>query len=172
MEAGLPFVVKTKEVEENYPSNLPAVTVPVFLAQKKARAALDFLENPNDIILAADSEVILGDRIFGKPQDVESAREMLRTLSGKTHQVVSGVCLLTHEKEITFGDLTTVQFAPLSEAEINYYIENYHPYDKAGGYAIQEWIGLCKIKKIEGTYTNVMGLPVQRVWESLESMLS
>jgi septum formation protein len=158
-------------VAENYPPDIPAEEVPVFLAKKKARAALDFLDNPFDVILAADSEVILGNRIFGKPQDAKAAREMLLALSGKTHRVVSGVCLLTREKEISFGDLTTVQFASLTEAEINYYIENFKPFDKAGAYAIQEWIGLCKIKKIEGTYANVMGLPVQRVWEALEEIL-
>jgi septum formation protein len=170
-EAGLPFIIKANDVEENYPADLPAEEVPVFLAKKKARAALGFLDKPNDIILAADSEVILGNRIFGKPQNAGAAREMLSALSGKTHRVVSGVCLLTKEKEIAFGDLTTVQFATLSEEEINYYIENFQPFDKAGAYAIQEWIGLCKIKKIEGTYANVMGLPVQGVWDALEEIL-
>lgn len=170
-EAGLSFTIKTMDVKEDYPLDLPAKEVPVFLAQKKAKAASIFLENSNDVILAADSEVILGDRIFGKPKDKAAAVEMLSSLSGKVHQVVTGVCLKTINKEIAFGELTTVHFNALTEAEIAYYVDKYQPFDKAGSYAIQEWVGLCKIKKIEGTYSNVMGLPVNRVWDALSEIL-
>lgn len=171
-EAGLPFEVKTLEVEESYPDSMPVEEVPVYLAKKKARASKVFLESDNDIILAADSVVILNGSIFGKPENEKEAHAMLAELSGQEHQVITGVCLLTNKEEIAFGDLTKVKFAPLSKEDIHYYVSNYLPFDKAGAYAIQEWIGLCKIEKIEGTYANVMGLPVERVWKALQNLLS
>jgi septum formation protein len=170
-QAGLPFVVKSNEVEETYPATMPVAEVPVFLAQKKARAAVAFLESPRDVILTADSVVILDGEIFEKPVDEADAQRILGRLSGRTHEVITGVCLLTTSREVTFGDLTRVTFGDLSPEEISHYIRTYQPYDKAGAYAIQEWIGLCKIEKIEGTYANVMGLPVQRVWKALEDIL-
>ena len=170
-EAGLPFEVKTLEVEENYPEDLAAEEVAVYLAQKKARASQVFLESDNDIILAADSVVILNGVIYGKPEDEAEAKAMLAKLSGEEHQVITGVCLLTKAREIAFGDLTKVKFATLSEADIHYYVSKFQPFDKAGSYAIQEWIGLCKIEKIEGTYANVMGLPVERVWKALQELM-
>ena len=171
-QAGLPFVIRANEVEETYPDTLPVEEVPVYLARKKARAARAYLETDRDVVLAADSVVILDGEIFGKPEDAAAARAMLGRLSGREHRVITGVCLLTREQDVAFGDLTTVKFAPLTEAEIAYYVERYRPFDKAGSYAIQEWIGLCKIEKIEGTYANVMGLPVERVWKTLTTLLA
>ena len=171
-QAGLNFEVKTKEVEENYPHDLAVEEVPVFLALKKAKASVSFLENTNDVVLTADSVVILDGEIFEKPKDKNDARQMLRRLSGREHKVITGVCLLTQSKTINFGELAVVKFTEISDEEINYYIEKYQPYDKAGSYAIQEWIGLCKIEHIKGTYANVMGLPVHRVWKSLEEIFS
>jgi septum formation protein len=170
-EAGLPFVVRTREVEESYPDTLPVEEVAVFLARKKANHCRGFLETPRDILLAADSVVIVGDEILGKPVDRADAARMLRLLSGRRHVVITGVCLLTNSQEVAFGDATYVTFAPLSEADIDYYIDTCKPYDKAGSYAIQEWIGLCKVQQIEGTYANVVGLPVQRVWAALGELL-
>jgi septum formation protein len=171
-QAGLPFVVCPQDVEETYPETLPVEEVPVYLARKKARASFAFLENENDIILAADSVVILGGKIYGKPKDATDAKTMLAALSGQEHQVITGVCLLNRTQEIAFGDLTKVTFAPLTAEEIDYYVSHYQPFDKAGSYAIQEWIGLCKIEKIAGTYANVMGLPVERIWKTLTTMLT
>lgn len=171
-QAGLPFRIEALDVEESYPADMPVAEVPVFLAQKKANAARSLLKEDHEVILAADSVVILDNKIYGKPTDVEDAKRILSELSGREHQVITGVCLLGKEREIAFGDLTKVKFAELSTEEIEYYIEHYQPFDKAGSYAIQEWIGLCKIEKIEGTYANVMGLPVERVWKALEDMLA
>jgi len=169
-QAGLPFVVKTKEVSEEHPEGVEVEDIAVFLAHKKASASTDFLEQPTDVILAADSVVILDGEIFEKPKDKTQARQMLGRLSGREHKVVTGVCLMTKDKTIQFGEHSIVKFAELSPAEIDYYIDNYQPFDKAGSYGIQEWIGLCKIEYIQGTYANIMGLPVHRVWKSLEEM--
>lgn len=167
-EAGFSFVIRPKDVEESYPDTLPPEEVATFLAQKKARAMLEFLETEGDILLTADSIVLLGDEIFGKPTDREDAARILRRLSGKRHRVITGVCLRSQEKELLFAGESVVYFEPLSEEEITYYIDHFQPYDKAGAYAIQEWIGLCKISKIEGTYANIMGLPVDLVYERLK----
>ena len=165
-QAGIPFEIRTKEVEEDYPDELPVDEVAPFLAKKKATACKDFIKS-NEIILTADSVVILDNIIFGKPRDYADAFEILQRLSGNMHRVITGVCLLDRHKERTFASTSQVYFKELSAEEIDYYIKNYQPYDKAGAYAIQEWIGLCKIYKIEGTYANIMGLPVDRVYEEL-----
>ena len=170
-QAGLPFRVQTQNVPEDYPADMPVEEVPVFLAKKKAHGSRSFLTKSEEIILAADSVVILDGKIYEKPVDEADARRILRELSGREHLVITGVCLLTQDQEVAFGDTTKVKFAELSDREIDYYISHYQPFDKAGSYAIQEWIGLCKIEKIEGTYANVMGLPVERVWKALEEML-
>ena len=169
-EAGLPFVVRTKEVLEDYPADMPVEEVAVFLSHKKALASKIFLEKENDVVLAADSVVLLDGEIFEKPKDAEDAAEMLGRLSGREHKVITGVCLITKDKVINFGEVSKVKFAHLSPEEIQFYIHKYQPYDKAGSYAIQEWIGLCKIEYIHGTYANVMGLPVHRVWKALEEI--
>ena len=171
-QAGLNFVVKLQDVEEVFPDDMPVEEVAIYLADLKATAARHFLEQPTDVILAADSVVILDGEIFGKPKDAADAKAMLQRLSGQEHRVITGVCLLTADRKISFGDTAHVKFGELSEEEINYYIEAYQPFDKAGSYAIQEWIGLCKIERIEGTYANIMGLPVQRVYAALEELLA
>ena len=119
------------------------------------------------VILAADSVVILGNSLFNKPTDREEAVAMLRQLSGQTHTVVTGVCLCTKEKSVVFAGVSEVTFAALTMPEIDYYLDTFQPYDKAGSYGIQEWIGLCKISRIEGTYSNVMGLPMDLVYQHL-----
>lgn len=165
-EAGFQFEIKTKEISEDYPAALKAEKVPAYLAEKKAELSKDFLES-GKILLAADSVVILDDIIFEKPKDHEDAVRILSALSGNEHQVITGVCLLSQKNKKVFSGISKVQFEVLSEDEIEFYINNYQPYDKAGAYAIQEWIGLCKISKIEGTYSNIMGLPMEQVYREL-----
>lgn len=165
-ELGFKFEVVTQNVEENFPDSLPKAEVPAFLAQKKAVAVRPHLE-AGKIILASDTIVLMNDTIYHKPKNYEDATRILRELSGNVHQVITGVCLLSLEKEVVFSDIANVHFSPLSEEEIDYYISNYQPYDKAGAYAIQEWMGLAKIQKIEGSYNTIVGLPTQKVYEAL-----
>lgn len=165
-EAGFNFVIKTTEVEETYPPDTPVDEVAGYLARKKAYASREFIQQ-DEIILAADSVVILDGVIYGKPIDAADARQMLQKLSGQLHRVITGVCLLSKDREKVFSAESRVQFEPMSEAEIDFYVEKYRPFDKAGSYAIQEWIGLCKISRIEGTFTNIMGLPVDQVYREL-----
>jgi septum formation protein len=165
-QAGIPFRLETLEVPEDYPEEMPVEDVAAFLAQKKARAAAGFIED-REIILAADSVVILGDTIYGKPKDYQDAVRILKNLSGNIHWVITGVCLLAKEQERTFSGVSKVHFAPLNDEEIDFYLKHYQPYDKAGAYAIQEWIGLSKILRIEGTYSNIMGLPMEMVYREL-----
>ena len=169
-EAGFDFVVRAKDVEESYPADLPVLEIAPFLAQKKARASSELLDNQS-IILAADSIVILDEVVYGKPQDREDGIRMLRALSGKKHQVVTGVCLLSPNKEVVFSEIANVYMENLTDEEILHYLDTYKPYDKAGAYAIQEWIGHCKISRIEGTYSNIMGLPVQLVYQYLQNFI-
>ena len=166
-EAGFQFEIKTLEVAEDYPADMKADKVPQFLAEKKAESSKGFLEK-DKIILAADSVVILGETIFEKPKDYDDAVRILSALSGHQHRVITGVCLLSQNKKLVFSGVSKVQFEALSATEIDFYINKYKPYDKAGAYAIQEWIGLCKISKIEGTYSNIMGLPVELVYRALK----
>ncbi len=166
-QAGFNIEIKTKEVEENYPAGLPVAEVAPYLAEKKAMACMDFLTTENDLLLAADSVVILNDKIYGKPADYKDAFQILRELSGNVHEVITGVCLLSKKRKKIFSGLSRVHFQPITDAEISYYLKTCQPYDKAGAYAIQEWIGLCKISKIEGTYSNIMGLPMEEVYREL-----
>lgn len=165
-EAGFQFEVKTKDVEETYPAELPIDEVAGFLAHKKATAAKEFIQN-DEIIIAADSVVILDGVIYGKPRDYDDAFQMLRKLSGQLHRVITGVCLLSSTNVKVFSAESKVQIEAMSDTEIDFYVQKYQPYDKAGSYAIQEWIGLCKISRIEGTFTNIMGLPVDLVYREL-----
>lgn len=165
-QAGIPFQLETMDVPEDFPEEMPVGDVAAFLAQKKARAAAAFIKD-QEIVLAADSIVVLGETIFGKPRDYEDAVRILKNLSGNIHRVITGVCLLSKERERTFSGISKVHFATLSREEIDFYLENYQPYDKAGAYAIQEWIGLAKIQRIEGTYSNIMGLPMEMVYREL-----
>lgn len=166
-QAGFDFEIKTKSVVETYPDSLPVREVPAFLSKKKANACIEFLE-AEKILLAADSVVILNDKIYGKPKDAADAFQIIKSLSGNIHEVITGVTLLSKEKSVTFSDVAFVHFSTLTDEEIWYYINNFEPFDKAGSYGIQEWIGLTKITKIEGSYYNIMGLPIHRVYEELE----
>ncbi|HEX5625389.1 MAG TPA: Maf family nucleotide pyrophosphatase [Saprospiraceae bacterium] len=167
-EAGFWFDSVFVDFDENYPDHLAPFQVAQYLAEEKARSAMPFVQG-NDILLTADSIVVLGDRIFGKPADEKEAYLMLATLSGKKHVVYTGVCLRDDSKMISFTGTSEVFFRELNHAEIVWYINQYKPYDKAGSYAVQEWIGLCKISHITGTYANIMGLPTDLVYEGLKS---
>lgn len=168
-DAGIPFQVKTVDTDESYPRDLPVEAVAQHIAQNKARAAATFIERGDEIILAADSVVVLDGEIFGKPSGVEDAKRILRRLSGRVHEVFTGVCLLSKQKEKLFTDCSRVHFHPITEEEIAFYIEQFRPFDKAGSYGIQDWIGLCKVRAIEGSYANIMGLPIDRVYHELKA---
>lgn len=169
-EAGFTFEIKTTEVEENYPAELSPRLVPEFLARKKAHASTHFLKE-DEILLAADSIVILQNTIYEKPKDRADAVRILQRLSGNMHEVITGVCLKSLQQERCFSGHSNVYFEELSDEEIDYYIDTYQPFDKAGSYGIQEWLGLCKIRKIEGTYANIMGLPVDLVYKELKHFI-
>ena len=161
------FVVRLKEVDEIYPKDLPAMEVPEFLAKLKASAFKDELKI-NEIILTSDTIVTLDNKIYGKPKDRLDAIRTLQELSGKVHEVITGVSLMSINKVITFKEITKVHFKDLSLEEIEYYIDTFQPYDKAGAYAIQEWIGMIGITRIEGDYFNVVGLPLFKLNEALK----
>jgi septum formation protein len=169
-QAGFQFVIKPQDVPEDYPSDLPVEDVAPYLAQKKVRASMHALEGKG-ILLGADSVVILDGDIYEKPTDRADAQRILRQLSGRKHTVITGVCLANDRQERVFSGKSCVHFDKLSNEEIDYYVDSCGPYDKAGAYAIQEWIGLCKINKIEGTYANIMGLPVDLVYQELRHFL-
>jgi septum formation protein len=164
--AGFNFEVKTLDVEESFSADMPLEVVAGYLARKKALAAQS-LGLEEFLILSADSVVILEDRIYGKPENEADAKNTLRQLSGKKHRVITGVCLLKGSQERLFSGISDVYFSDLTEEEIDYYVRNYQPYDKAGSYGIQDWIGWCKIQKIEGSYSNIMGLPMELVYREL-----
>lgn len=166
-DLGLEFEIRTKEVEEIYPPELKREEVPIFLSELKAAAFKDELKD-NDVVITSDTIVCLEDRILGKPANREEAFNMLSDLSGKKHEVITAVCLLSNTKIKTFHVITEVYFKVLSNYEIDYYINKYQPYDKAGGYGIQEWIGYIGIEKIVGSYFNVVGLPVKELYEELD----
>ncbi len=165
-EAGFDFTVHSIDIDESFPDTLPVQEVAPWLAQRKAQAASHLIED-REIILSADSVVILNGKIYNKPAGYEEAFAMIRALSGNRHTVVTGICLLSKEREKVLSGISEVWFAELSDAEIDHYIREYRPFDKAGAYGVQEWIGLCKIVRIEGTYANVMGLPVDLVYHAL-----
>ena len=161
------FEAVVKEgIDETYPENLPSDEVPLYLSQLKAAAYRDTM-TANELVLTADTVVVVDDMILGKPSNEAEAYRMLRLLSGRTHHVVTGVSLTTLEKQRSFNVTTEVTFRTLSDAEINYYVERYKPFDKAGAYGIQEWIGYIGVTSLKGSYFNVMGLPVQRIYEEL-----
>ena len=154
------------DIEAGYPEGLSMEDIPRYIAAEKAAAYKDIIAD-NDLIITADTVVVLGDEVLGKPTDLDDARRMLRELSGKTHQVITGVYLMTKEKERGFSVVTDVTFKELSDEEIDYYVEKYRPLDKAGAYGIQEWIGYIGVTGLNGSYFNVMGLPVQRIYNEL-----
>jgi septum formation protein len=164
-EAGFDFRIEKPEVEEDFPAHLPIAQVAKYLACKKAEFFRPSMHD--EVIVTADTVVILNDTILNKPVDRDNAIHMLQSLSGKTHMVMTGVCILSKEWETSFDDTTLVTFKNLSLPEIEFYIDNYKPYDKAGSYGAQDWFGMVAIEKIEGSYFNVMGLPIHRVYEIL-----
>lgn len=157
------------DIDESYPDNLPCADIPCYIARKKAEAYKQQMRQ-DELIITADTVVCVDDMILGKPKDADDAAAMLRLLSGKTHQVITGVTLLTSEQEKTFSVVSDVTFDDLSDEEIVYYVAKYRPFDKAGAYGIQEWIGYVGVTSLKGSYFNVMGLPVQRLYNELKTM--
>ena len=167
--AEVPFDILTQSTEETYPPGLSPHDIAIHIARNKALAVLPKLA-ANQTVLAADTIVVLNERIIGKPADREEAIRILGDLAGSRHEVVTGVVILQGEKEIAFADRTEVEFHPLTDADISFYVDKYNPYDKAGAYAIQEWIGVVGIKSVNGDFYNVMGLPVSRVVQALTTL--
>jgi septum formation protein len=164
-EAGFEFTVEKSGIDESFPSDMPPDQVARYLASKKAEFFR--LKIRNEIIVTADTVVILGDTIMNKPEDRTEAVNMLAALSGETHRVMTGVCILSSEREESFDDTTSVTFKKLTPEEIDFYVDNFKPYDKAGAYGAQDWIGMVAIEKIIGSYFNVMGLPIHKVYQHL-----
>lgn len=163
------FEIRVKEVDESYPSNLKGKEISEYLAKLKATAFLEEL-NKNEILITADTIVWHEGKALGKPKNMDEAKEMLRSISGKMHEVISSVALTTKDNQIIISDITKVFFKELSDSEINYYIKKYKPFDKAGAYGIQEWLGFIGINRIEGSYLNVVGFPVQKFYEALHKI--
>jgi septum formation protein len=164
----LDFTVKIlPDIEETYPEALWKEEVPVYLAKQKAEAYQSILEE-NTLLITADTIVWLNGVIYGKPENEEDAKQMLRHLSGNVHEVITGVCLTTKEKQKTFYAVSQVKFAVLEEEEIDYYVKKYKPYDKAGAYGVQEWIGYIGVESLSGSFYNVMGLPVRLLYKYLK----
>lgn len=170
-DCGLAYVLIDKyEVEELYPDTLAATEVPLYLSQLKSHAYPSLLTQ-NEILLTADTVVVLDSKVLGKPANGEHARTMLRELSGRHHTVVTGITFRTAEREHSFAVRTNVWFRALTDEEIAYYVDAFQPMDKAGSYGIQEWIGYAAIEKINGSFYNVMGLPIQKVYVELEKFI-
>ncbi|MDE7165973.1 MAG: Maf-like protein [Bacteroidaceae bacterium] len=168
---GLQFEVRLLPgIDESYPEGLTGEEIAQTISRKKAEAYRP-TQQTDELILTADTIVYLDGQVLGKPSDAEDARRMLRLLSGRTHEVITGVTLLTRDKTHTFSSVSKVKFADITDREIDYYVDNYHPLDKAGAYGIQEWIGYIAVERIEGSYFNVMGLPVQRLYQELKNFL-
>ena len=155
-------------LEENYPETLDPQEIPVFLSKQKAEAYLSSLDDTM-LLITADTIVWNGNAVIGKPKNRAEAIQMLRSLSGHEHHVVTGVCLTTTKKQLTFSVISSVRFASLNDEEIIYYVDKYKPFDKAGAYGIQEWIGYVGVESISGSFYNVMGLPVQRLYQELKT---
>ncbi len=166
--AGIEFSLIDVDVEEIHPVDMDIEDVPEYLARLKAEAAMPLLKN-DELVIAADSVVILHDRIYGKPASEEEAIEMISALAGKHHLVITGVFIGNHSRGEGFSDFTSVWLDPMTTEEITYYIRTCSPMDKAGSYGIQDWIGWAKVSRIEGSYANVMGLPVHKVYEVLSA---
>ncbi len=173
--AEIPFEIIVSDIDESYPSNLTIEEVPVYIAKNKALAVKEIILSTkpslvNQCIIAADTVVVLDQTIIGKPNNKQEAIESLLALSGQTHKVITGVVLLHQGQEISFSETTLVEFHALTAEQIEFYVEKYKPYDKAGGYAIQEWIGVVGIKKITGDFYNVMGLPVSKLVQTIKQL--
>ncbi len=166
-QLGIEFTIKTKDTDEEFSDVLKAQNIPLFLSEKKADALNGDIQK-NELIITADTVVWINNKVLNKPADANEAFEMLSLLNGKMHQVFTGVCLKTLEKKISFYDETKVWFSKLTDEEIRFYIANYKPFDKAGSYGAQDWIGLVGVEKIEGSYFNVMGLPIHKLYSELK----
>ena len=167
---GIDYEVKTlPDIDESFPEGLTEVETATYIARAKADVYRNIMQS-DELIITADTIVWLDGEVMGKPLDGEDARRMLRALSGKTHQVITGVCLTTIDSQKAFATVTDVTFCHLSEEEIDYYVERYRPMDKAGSYGIQEWIGFVGVESISGSYFNVMGLPIQRLYTELKKL--
>ncbi|MGO3689741.1 MAG: Maf family nucleotide pyrophosphatase [Psychroflexus halocasei] len=166
-ELGLDFTVKTLPVDEIYPENLQREEIAVFLAELKAK---EFNINKEEIVITGDTIVWHHDKALGKPKSSTEAKEMLMSLSGQSHEVISSVCIKTNDQIMSTYDVTKVFFKKLSNSEIDYYIKNFKPFDKAGAYGVQEWIGQIGVTKIEGSFYNVMGLPTLKIYEAFENL--
>ena len=165
----LQFEVRVlQNIDESYPNDLPTLKIAEFISKKKADAYIGTMA-AEELVITADTVVILGDEVMGKPHDEADAKRMLGELSGRTHQVATGVTLSTNERQMSFSVVTNVTFKQLTSDEIDYYVHTYRPMDKAGAYGIQEWIGYIGVTALEGSYFNVMGLPVQRIYEALKT---
>lgn len=164
---GVDYEVRTlPDVDESYPDTLQGADIPLYIAKEKADAYRNMLQ-PGELMITADTIVWLDGRVLGKPKDQEDALCMLRDMSGRTHEVFTGVCITTTEWQRSFAAQTEVRFAELSEEEITYYVDKFRPMDKAGAYGVQEWIGFIGVENISGSYYNIMGLPVQRLYKEL-----
>jgi septum formation protein len=173
--AEIPFEIIVSDIDESYPSSLAIEEVPIYIAKNKALAVKEMILSTkpslvNQSIIAADTVVVLGQTIIGKPNTKQEAIESLLALSGQTHKVITGVVLLNQVQEISFSETTLVEFHALTPEQIEFYVDKYKPYDKAGGYAIQEWIGVVGIKKITGDFYNVMGLPVSKLVQKIKQL--
>lgn len=157
------------DIDESYPDYLKGEEIPMYISREKADAYRNSM-NENELIITADTVVYIHGKVLGKPKSLEEAKEMLRKLSGNTHQVITGVSLTTREIQRTFSAVTQVTFDVLTEDEIEFYVEKYRPLDKAGAYGVQEWIGFVGVSQLEGSYFNVMGLPVQRLYQELKKL--
>ncbi|WP_025068927.1 Maf-like protein [Bacteroides gallinarum] len=164
---GVSYEVRTlPDVDESYPETLQGADIPLYIAKEKADAYRDMLQ-PGELMITADTIVWLDGKVLGKPKDREDALRMLRDMSGRTHEVFTGVCLTTTEWQRSFAARTEVSFSVLGEEEIAYYVDKFRPMDKAGAYGVQEWIGFIGVENISGSYYNIMGLPVQRLYREL-----
>ena len=164
---GVDYEVRTlPDVDESYPETLQGADIPLYIAKEKADAYVAMMQ-PGELMITADTIVWLDGKVLGKPRDREDALQMLRTMSGRTHEVFTGVCITTTDWQRSFTAQTEVRFATLSEEEIAYYVDNFQPMDKAGAYGVQEWIGFIGVENISGSYYNIMGLPVQKLYLSL-----
>jgi septum formation protein len=174
--AEVPFTVVAKSTDESYPDSMPVEEVPIHIARGKANAVNTFLDeayhqqHSNNTIVAADTIVVLNNTIINKPQTRQDAIDMLTALAGNKHKVITGVVILTDHSEESFAEITEVEFYPVTQSQIEYYVDKYKPFDKAGAYAIQEWIGVVGVKSINGDFYNVMGLPISRVLQALQKM--
>lgn len=166
------FIVRVlPDIDESYPADLPVREIPIYISRKKAEAYRITMA-PDELVITADTVVVLGREVLGKPAGRDEAVAMLRKLSGQRHQVITGVCLSTCDRQHSFEVTSHVTFKTLTEQEISYYVDRYQPFDKAGAYGIQEWIGYIGVTSLEGSYFNVMGLPVQRIYTELQRFVN